>query len=473
MGKHTNGYHGPSSSNDEDGDEVYDALADLFLSDQPGVSTGRRTPTNRRDREESPDVEGVATLRSAGERSVRRPERPGPGEIRRDHAAREDVAVCLESLVLGHLPVMASAWATQYAQAIVDSEARPVACLRLATGYASLEVYGIGRQLEPAATIDAAIRRAASLTDRWVLRADAPNEPALAMRPEITDVTLLVGADEAAVVAAYRTIKGLVSQKGAMEEEATRKNLRVAVMGAESDKAGVAYAKIAHTVEVYLGQPVERAASAEKVRPAPSATLYRGPIEDESGVLIDQLLDALEDAEGVTDSFEGPVFPRAVEAEPAALASAPAIEEESTERLTTEPDFADEEYEEQETSAPVRPALSAQLGGLTPLRARCPFEPLVELAFDQDGRLHTLEHSEDATVSSLLTATSWAAQHSELIALTVDAGDRVRPGLAPTMHVFTDRPHEIRRLLDTEVRVHLLRDVEMDGRTAWCCTDLN
>ena len=45
--------------------------------------------------------------------------------------------------------------------------------------------------------------------------------------------------------------------------------------------------------------------------------------------------------------------------------------------------------------------------------------------------------------------------------------------MTPTMHVFTDRPNDVRRLLDTEVRVHLLSSVEVDGRTAWCCTDLN
>jgi len=477
MGKHTNGYHGPSntpSDRDADHDEVYDALADLFLSDHPAGSAKdrREPPAIDDDFDDTPDVEGVATLKFVGEQAVSEAAtaaatRPAPATA----AAAIATAARLEMLVLGHLPVMASAWATQYAQSIVDAEAQPVACLRLASGYASLDIFGIGRQLEPAATIDAAIARAASLTDRWIIRADAPSEPTLASRSEITDVTLLVGADEAAVVAAYRTIKGLVGSSAAMEESAgTDKNLRVAVMGASPVLADSAYTKIAHTVEVYLGQSIDRAQSVEKVRPAPSATLFRGQIEDSGGVLIDQLLDALEDPDAFGDAIEEAIEPETateIKAETDFEATDRRIVHEPVER---EPETADEP---QEPEPALRPLLAAQIDGLSPLRAKCPFEPLVEFAFDQDGRLHALEHADHATVSSLLTATSWAAQHAELIGQTIDAQGRVRPGMAPTMHVFTDRPNDVRRLLDTEVRVHLLSSVDVDGHTAWCCTDLN
>lgn len=472
MGKHTNGYHGPSntpSDRDADHDEVYDALADLFLSDHPAGSAKdqRERPAIDDDFDDAPDVEGVATLKFVGEQAV-----SANGATTKaatapvaTQAPQAESDVRLEMLVLGHLPVMASAWATQYAQSIVDAEAQPVACLRLASGYASLDVFGIGRQLEPAATIDAAIARAASLTDRWVIRADAPSEPTLATRPEITDVTLLVGADEAAVVAAYRTIKGLVGSSAAMEETAgTDKHLRVAVMGASEEVASSAYTKIAHTVEVYLGQTIDRAESVEKVRPAPSATLFRGPIADAGGVLIDQVIDALEDPDAFGETLDEPI---AIEHEEDLEPTDRRIVHEPAERISEAPETHDEPEQA------VRPLLAAQIDGLSPLRARCPFEPLVEFAFDQDGRLHALEHSDHATVSSLLTASSWAAQHAELIGLTLDAQGRVRAGMTPTMHVFTDRPNDVRRLLDTEVRVHLLSSVDVDGRTAWCCTDLN
>lgn len=467
MGKHTNGYHGPSNSpadRDPDHDEVYDALADLFLSDHPAGSAKdrRETPALDDDFDETPDVEGVATLKYVGEQAFNDNPAQQAKTVRHTGAEREHAPAALataqgarlEMLVLGHLPVMASAWATQYAQSIVDAEAQPVACLRLASGYASLDVFGIGRPLEPAATVDAAIARAARLTDRWIIRADAPSEPALATRPEITDVTLLVGADEAAVVAAYRTIKGLVGTDASMADDAGRKQLRVAVMGASEGVADTAFTKIAHTVRVYLGQSIERAESVEKVRPAPSATLFRGPIEDSGAVLIDQLLDAMEDS--------------GIGAEPFDLAPERPSAPKPTDRaipVQTEP--------EPEVASPERPMLATQIKGLHVLRARCPFEPLVEFAYDSDGRLHALEHSDNATVSSLLTAASWAAQHAELIGMTLDAQGRVRPGMAPTMHVFTERPNDVRRLLDTEVRVHLLSSVDVEGRTAWCCTDLN
>lgn len=481
MGKHTNGYHGPSNTpadRDPDHDEEFDALADLFLNDHPsGSAKDRRpAPVNDDDFDDAPDVEGVATLKFVGEQAVQAPGRRSPAPVRRAakpqpvhvpvatgearSAAPQPHGVRLEMLVLGHLPVMASAWATQYAQSIVDTEAQPVACLRLASGYASLEVFGIGRQLDPAESIEAAIAKAASLTDRWVIRADAPSEPALSLRPEISEVTLLVGSNEAAVVAAYRTIKGLVGSNAAITEDAGRKQLRVAVMGASEEVADTAYTKIAHTVEVYLGQSIDRAPSVEKVRPAPSASLFRGQIADSGSELIDLLLDALEDTGVIAEAFHD---------EP----------EHAERRIVHEPADREPAYEpahepvEQQAEIPIRPLLAAQIDGLCPLRARCPFEPLVEFAFDQDGRLHALEHADHATISSLLTASSWAAQHAELIGQTLDAQGRVRPGMAPTMHVFTDRPNAVRRLLDTEVRVHLLNSVDVDGHVAWCCTDLN
>ncbi len=481
MGKHTNGYMGPPSNPpsdpDRDGvrdDDMYDALADLFLSDHPAGSAMDRSepPALDDDFDDGPEVEGVATLKFVGEQAVAAARAPAPkavvvkptpataAQTTSTSARTAPAGLRLESLVLGHLPVMASAWATQYAQSIVDTEAQPVACLRLASGHASLDVFGIGRQLEPAATIDAAIKRAAKLTDRWILRADAPSEPGLAMRPEITDVTLLVGADEAAVVAAYRTIKGLVGSDETIAEDATNKRLRVAIMGAGEEQADTAYTKIAHTVEVYLGQSVERAPRVEKIRPAPSASLFRGQIEDTSYILIDQLLSALNDTGTTSESFDEPI-----ELEPTTAAPSQAER-----RIVHE---IEEDLQPAPAEAPVRPMLAAQLDGLSPLRARCPFEPLVELAFDQDGRLHTLEHADHASVSSLLTATSWAAQHAELIGLTTDAHGKVRTGMAPTMHVFTDRPNDVRRLLDTEVRVHLLSSVTVNGSDAWCCTDLN
>lgn len=465
MGKQTNGYHGPSSKpsdRDPDHDEVYDALADLFLNDHPGGSTqDRRTPpVDADDFDDTPDVEGVATLKLVSEQGMAK---ESPMMVQKTpRGVATTPAPCsaptrLEMLVLGHLPVMASAWATQYAQSIVDAEAQPVASLRLAPGYASLDVFGIGRPLDPSESIEEAIIRAAMLTDRWIIRADAPSEPALALRSEITDVTLLVGANEAAIVAAYRTIKGLVGSDVALTDDEAHKRLRVAVMGADEQQAGSAFTKIAHTVEVYLGQTIERAESVERVRPAPSATLFRGQVETAGAELIDHLLDALEDAGAGVFEEEFETASRRIVHEPAAVE----IEE-------------DEAMDEAEAPvAPVRPLLAAQLDGLHPLRARCPYEPLVEFAYDQDGRLHALEHADHATVSSLLTAASWAAQHAELIGMTLDAQGRVRTGMAPTMHVFTERPSDVRRLLDTEVRVHLLSSVEVEGRTAWCCTDLN
>jgi hypothetical protein len=101
---------------------------------------------------------------------------------------------------------------------------------------------------------------------------------------------------------------------------------------------------------------------------------------------------------------------------------------------------------------------------ITTLEARCPYAPEIRLGVDGQGGLHAIAPSGldvDAALRSLATARSWAVDHRDLIALTrPDA--RIGSGREePVAHLITRSPPEVRRVLDTHVRVHL--EVEAGG----------
>src|SRR5262245_60178627 len=94
---------GPHPAHDE-----YDALTDLFLGEAPAA-------------------------------------RPAPAPHPATSLAEPAPAVCVEALVLGHLPVLASAWATQYARQRSVGLGGPVVLLKIRAGEATLDL--VGREL--------------------------------------------------------------------------------------------------------------------------------------------------------------------------------------------------------------------------------------------------------------------------------------------------------------------------------------
>jgi hypothetical protein len=131
-------------------------------------------------------------------------------------------------------------------------------------------------------------------------------------------------------------------------------------------------------------------------------------------------------------------------------------------------------------SAPALPAqsplttLSSHLPELKPVALRCPYADGIEIALDAAGSLHLLarstsESADDTALAALLVASSWAESHGALLAPAL--GGRI--GERPTLHLFTDRPKKSRRLLETNLRVHLLAPIAIDGRSGWFCTELN
>jgi len=377
----------------------FDALADLFLGEDDA-------PALRLTSEPSPPP--IATAPA-----------PAPPKAPSHAASGEHV---VEALILGHLPVLAGAWAAQHARCLADESARPVALARFTSSTASLQLMGPRDALddtEDSETLDDAAQRVASCAPAWCLRVEAPSELDLAASERVTRVTLLSGADEAAVVAAYRTLKGICE----LSADDAGPALAVRIMGADDETAAEAEEKIRRVAKAFLDRELEFLPPSKQIHAGTGRTLFRG--DHETGY----------------DEFLAGLPAGAPASEP----SSPAIAEESAD----------------DTSL-------AERIGLAPLALRCPTAPTIEFARDDAGRLHLLGLGADSA-EDLLAAEGWARTNATVVLAAA--------GLAPdtdlVVRVLTDTPARDRRLLDARFRVDLLREVRVGDDTAWCCVPLN
>jgi hypothetical protein len=117
--------------------------------------------------------------------------------------------------------------------------------------------------------------------------------------------------------------------------------------------------------------------------------------------------------------------------------------------------------------------LSRHVPGLAPIPIECPYAPDVQLAADTDGRMHLLTLADTEPVGDaielLMIASAWSQAHANLVSAV--ASHSVRPDLAPVVHVMTRHPKRVRRLLDTDLRVHAIGQPEQRG--GWVCMELN
>ncbi|MBL0871318.1 MAG: hypothetical protein IBJ18_12160 [Phycisphaerales bacterium] len=111
--------------------------------------------------------------------------------------------------------------------------------------------------------------------------------------------------------------------------------------------------------------------------------------------------------------------------------------------------------------------LAALIAGLSPLQARCPFTPAVQLALDTQGRLHLLSSEPlPQAVSDLEVASAWATAHRDLLALTPGCQALTTSSTAatpPLRHWFTPDAKAAKHMLDANLRVHLLLTITTPG----------
>ncbi|MDF1808748.1 MAG: hypothetical protein P1U42_03540 [Phycisphaerales bacterium] len=431
----------------------------------------------------------------------------------------------LEVVVLGHLPVRATLWARQYACSQAKDNDEVVALIRAASGSTAVDLITSGEEISSRtyAHIDDAIASVSVVADRVILRVDSTSEPELLDRPEVEGVTILTGADEAAVVASYRLIKTLDATLGEQLEDGFAPLLRLAVMGAGAEQAQDACEKLRNAVDTFIHRPIEIVAGSARIDATGTKNIYRDSVAYPVSQIVDLLVAAaMKDDEPLTlhlvddsdfDSDE-PVadlesvidddrrehavveFPSAGVPLPEPKMSRRAkrdlsrVEMESG--IETHNELESNELEMDSRSEDVksinakpadapthRDGLCALIDGLSPIEARCPKAPGVELAIDASGRLHLVvcDADTDDAMNRLLATQTWARNNLGLLL-------RAEPGLGvpsasrdvdtdATMHLISEDPRNIREIYDTTVRIYALARVRVGNIVAQVATAIN
>lgn len=520
----------------------------LHLAGQPAVYPERTTPPNLQSSAMTPNV-----WRLVGEPvSLDQPmQARAAHENQVSQAAPQSAAqtVTVEAIVQGHLPIFASAWVPQYARSIAADTRSAVALIRVRHGQISVERFAAdvrsSAPLPKYATLAEAIESA--VAPRVLLQVDELAEPDLWRTPGLDRITVLTGADEAAMVACYRTLKTIAQELAHdlspdhVEDAAhpATPALVVAVLGATPERAAQTITRMQRAAGNFLARQIHGHHAAGRIGAGlgagQSETLFRGiALEGDSSpaaliALIHAAIQSQPDAADPASAVSAEPSPLHL-ADPApAAAPAPAdrasrvsawdrvaarLEEKfgpaSSSKIPASADsHADIPHIEikpvseplspshstpppatraaESIPAPQRgesghPPLAAFVDELRAIDEQCPYAETAEFAIAADGRLHILAHTGNHTstghpggqgraLEELTTASSWAMSHARIFA-------RAHAGLKlddvehrPVLHLITDRPREARRLLESDIRVHLVTPVDPHAR--FVCRDLN
>lgn len=573
----------------------YDALADLFLNDAafgpgtPESSSHDHSPRNSFDASHglhltsapppsapttpsTPHAPSASTApnvwRLVGEpvqfelKPQVTPHAPSPTPPRH---------ITIEAIVQGHLPIFASAWVPQYARSIAQESRAPVALIRVRHGQISVERFALdaapSTPLPKHATLAEAVESACA--PRILVQVDELSEPDLWRTPGLDRITILTGADEAAMVACYRTLKTIGQELAHdlspdhVEDPAspTTPALAVAVLGATSERAQQTITRIQRACTNFLSRHVHGTHAAGRIGSGSSETLFRGVAldGDSSPVALIALIRASADIASAeftagprsqpqplpritnpapTPPDHSPATPTPATSTPGTSApgtsgprtsawdriaarleeklgpsssSLPNIEAKSPSSPHVAPHnvedllqsiaphldtpVSDPEAQDRlsaahnppasaatRASAPDHPHLATFVDELLAIDEQCPYAETVEFALAPDGRLHLLAHTCNHThtghpgnqgraLEELTTAASWAMAHARLFT-------RAHAGMKlddtehrPILHLITDRPREARRLLESDIRIHLVAPVDPDAK--FICRDLN
>ncbi len=485
-----------------DGGE-YDALAELFLGDPelgPSPATGGRG------------------LRPEPQRAVPAGEVASEGGPAPKHVAEAEPATrCVEAVLLGHLPVRASIWVRQYANAVGTTLNRPVGLVRMASDACSVELIGPGAErvpledAHPADSIEEAVRSVSALADRWIIRVDEVDEESLAESSAIEEVTILTGSDEAAVVASYRLVKSLAATWDRAFGTEGGPELGLAIMGASGEQALAAGEKLERAAGSFLNRPVRVTSRVPKVGVSSAATIYRGSdvidfervieairsvepaplrLTDEAERALDsgELAEDVAPAETGVNELDEEEFVFEADADDANDTAAaeidpnePAATPEETTMTPPEQPMIVTRHVADIAPKRLEPAVRATAGepaslidGLGVLESECPYAEGVTLASDELGALHLIADDADGSdeaVRQLTAAATWAAAHGKLLRKaepSLGAADR-----EPVRHLLTDDAKRVRNLLDTDLKVHLVTEVTLGGQRGRVAVEIN
>jgi hypothetical protein len=295
--------------------------------------------------------------------------------------------------------------------------------------------------------------RAATTIRRWLVCMPAETAPADVLAAG-TEIVFLTGSDEAAVTGAYLRLKHLADE--GIHGGAPLQRVGLVVVGATPEQAASAATRLGDAARSFLGVDVETIACLPRIERVESSARASYPAAECPGVA--QFTRELErarsdaslrfDAEPVaamplpmshaTESAVEPKLP--APAAPVARIPAPAATSTEGHAMHTghagntahTPSHATPHAHPaaaHHAHAPARPApafaalpvatlpakLVPLLRGLRPLGIACPVAPDVELALDDDRRMHIVGRSDQ--LARVRTARTWATMHRELLGL--------------------------------------------------------
>ena len=360
------------------------------------------------------------------------------------------VRASVDLLLLGHLPVQGGLWLIPYAGR--ESQGGVGALIRMHEDTIDLAIVGdVDVDISSCTSLEQAFDLVGSTVTNWMVQPPSDADSTALLHCDADRITLLSGADQAAVVGAYRLLKGLVVASGNTEPSPS---MNVVIVGTEERTAQDAANRIIQTahhqlgVQLAVGQPLPAMGSTSRVASQVSFDRTSGVVD-----ILTRIRAAMQ---------RTPEPQKEEQAIP--MTQRPSVEIEEPVEV---PVIESPQMHHQETK---QPSYASYVEGLIGLKARCPEHEEVELAIDTDGRLHVLADAEDFRDAAIVSG--WVSRHSDLIAMAC-GGVEIDTSLRPKQHVFTSDAVSIADLHGTDLALHLLTEVEVDGHHGLFCTPLN
>jgi len=422
-----------------DTDEL-DALAELFIGEDESNTNdaAENTPEPAR---------------------VREPDR-APGSAARSNKPS------VEAVITGHLPVRGAVWVRAYAASVARSEGRPIALVRVTSDRTTVELVGSLVDTDPVADIDLAIQAVSSATEHWLLHFDELDQASLLREPNLGRVTVLSGADEPAIVSAYRLLKTVSDDRDEAIAEG-RLDVGVSIVGSPADETARATDRLGIAARRFLHVELGQRMAVPRVETASVSLIGELDSRCDPSALLVSIADCVAEP--------GVVFkePRTIRTpRPPARETEPSRESIATDDTSRRPAETITEAKATPEIAPIsgdRPLPSSVIAGLTSLELQCPVAREVELASDEDGGLHLLTWWCDAAPASLLKARVWAGINLPLLSKIgpIDAARR-----HAKLHVVCDEAGAVLDLRGGDVRVHLAQPASRATANGWVTTTL-
>ncbi|MEX2672179.1 MAG: hypothetical protein WD294_08735 [Phycisphaeraceae bacterium] len=440
--------------------QALDELAALFLTPAPPSATATPPP--------------------AAKPAAPRPEQRSASPNATATAVPQPHSPAVEAVMLGHLPGFASPWITQYAHILTQREQGDVAIAHVdddedAQPGVRLEMVQLGDQTDPppplklhAETLEQAIAAIVPEVSTVLVVVTDPERPRIRRWLEhVSCWTLISGADETAIVGAYRLLKALRQSPFAASVDPPR--VQLALMGSDDEVAAAAVARLARATAKHLDITPTLAASRKRLEPARRHPIWQvDQLEDALPRLLQALEQATPSPAPINYNGNGTAAPSTSNGHAAPTTDPPT--EAPPKPPRAEATQADARKDE-ETAG-----MSTYLeNNAIALAARCPRCASVELAVDAAGQLHLMRVVNDATpadaaLRELIETRAWAVEHAAVLALTLP-NRTLNPALQPRLHLFSAEPapllerlahasHPAQQLL----ALHLLKPVELAGQ---------